>query len=65
MQQDQLESDELHLSHQAAKERAYLWSQRAVTAKQEGRAADAARCKDKARDWTSRVLHIERRQRSR
>lgn len=65
MQQDRLEADELHLGHEAARERVRMWTQRATAAEQEGRAADAARCKDKARDWTSKVLHIERRQRSR
>lgn len=64
MHQDRHETNELDLGHEAATDRVRMWTRRAATAEREGRTADAARCKDKARDWTSKVLHIERRQRS-
>jgi len=40
--------------------RAKLWTDRAVSARKAGRMADASRCEDKARDWSSRDRQIER-----
>ena len=46
----------------AAEKKVEMWSKRAASAREQGRAADAARCDDKVRDWASRVREITRRQ---
>ena len=43
-----------------AVERAKLWTDRAISARKAGRIANASRCEDKARDWSSRARQIER-----
>ena len=37
-----------------------MWAKRAINAREQGRAVDAGRCEDKARDWASRVRAIDR-----
>jgi hypothetical protein len=62
MKRRRQDTDQLHQDHTAAVDKARMWGNRATTAHDEGRKSDAARCKDKARDWSSRARQIERRQ---
>ncbi len=55
------EEEELRKDHATAVAKASAWRIRAIVAHGEGRKADAARCEDKARDWSSRAREIERR----
>ena len=56
------EIEQLRKDRAIATDKARMWENRATVAHREGRKADAGRCEDKARDWSSRVRQIERRQ---
>ena len=54
--------DELK-AHLAASEKVRMWAERAQAARAAGKTAQAKRAEDKARDWQSRILEMERRYR--
>ena len=53
------EEDGLREKHAAAITKIRVWRTRADQAQLAGRKSDADRCKDKARDWTSRAKQME------
>jgi hypothetical protein len=55
-----LETKEMSELHTVATAKVRVWVNRADKARKEGRKADAERCDDKVRDWTSRARQIER-----
>lgn len=64
MESPSIETDRVRDAHSVAVDKVRLWEKRAVTAREQGRVADANRCDDKARDWASRARLLERQQRS-
>jgi hypothetical protein len=62
MKRRRQEIEQLRQEHATAVEKARIWRDRATVAREEGRNADADRCEDKARDWSSRARQIERRE---
>ena len=56
-----LDTNGLTEAHALAIEKARMWAERAESAYRGGRNADARRCEDKSRDWSSRARLIERR----
>lgn len=56
------DSEALHADHAQAVAKVHLWTEKSEKAQHEGRALDADRCKDKVRDWTSKVQQLARRQ---
>jgi hypothetical protein len=59
MPNSRAEDEVLQEQHAAATAKARMWRRRADQARLTGRKADADRCEDKVRDWTSKAKQIE------
>jgi hypothetical protein len=56
------DGDALRADHAQAVAKVHLWTEKSAKAQHEGRVLDADRCKDKVRDWTSKVQQLARQQ---